>query len=133
MTGIGAAIGRFIARASAAVISLSGPYYAFGSGPFAAPASFSLTNAGLVTSTGNSNETWITPQTGMADYQARATLIFGALTSGTAGSWLSLGTTRTWSISTSAPGDLVEAQLLIEIRRVSDGAILASADVYLSA
>jgi len=114
------------------VVSLAGPYSVFGAGFGLSTASFSLTNTGIIASNGNPDGFWIVPQSGMGEYQARATLLSGALTSGTLNSWLSLGTTRIWEITTSNP-DLSEAELLIEIRRTSDNAVLASATVFLTA
>lgn len=131
MTGVGAVMGRMIGRASEPVVSLAEGYSVFA----ASLASFSLTSGGFVSSTNNPDETWIAPRTGMANYQVRASLLFGELSSGTTDTWLALGTTRTWQIQAPVGGEaagLSEAQLLIEIRRTSDGAVLASTQVYLS-
>lgn len=67
-----------------------------------------------------------------ADYQVRATLQSGSITSGTTGSWLSLSTGREWSISQTSFGT-GSATLLIEIRDAVTLAVLDSATVTLTA
>lgn len=75
---------------------------------------------------------WITP-TGAAgnDYEAKMTTISGFLSSGTAGSWLALGTLRAWT-RTSSSGTQTYVGTL-EIRRASDGTVLDSATITLQA
>jgi hypothetical protein len=58
-------------------------------------------------------------------FEARATLLSGALTTGTTGVWQALSTTRTWTATL--------ASIKIEIRRVSDGVILDTATISLEA
>jgi hypothetical protein len=108
--------------------------------PGFAQAQVSLTNAGLfgaATSTGPYNEDpWLVPGTNAADYEVYAALVSGAVTSGTTGSWLNLGTTRTWDVSNTYLGsDSQELQAVINlgIRPVGGSTILASCDVYLTA
>lgn len=75
---------------------------------------------------------WITP-TGAAGnaYEAKMTTISGSLSSGTAGSWLALGTLRAWT-RTSSSGTQTYVGTL-EIRRASDGTVLDSATITLQA
>jgi hypothetical protein len=100
-------------------------------------ASYSLENDGdIISSTtggGPVNEgDWISPKAAApGDYEARATLNSGALTSGTAGSWLALTSTRTWVVERTSSGTNA-ANLTIEIRKGS-GAALASATIVLTA
>ncbi len=71
---------------------------------------------------------WIAPKSAAgANYEARVTVNSGSLTTGTTGSWLSLGSDRTWG-AVDLVGDLspVAANVTIEIRRASGGAALAS-------
>jgi hypothetical protein len=99
---------------------------------------FRLTNGGdiekveqgIVTNLG----AWIDPKTEFGNYEALATVNSGSLTSGTTGSAVNLGTTRSWAC-TDAVVDAtpVEAVLTIIIRRVSDAQQLASGVVSLSA
>lgn len=65
-----------------------------------------------------------------ADYEVRATIVSGTLTTGTVGSWVSLSTTRGWDRenSTSLASTTV---LTIEIRRASDSVVLTTATITL--
>lgn len=75
---------------------------------------------------------WITP-TGAAGnaYEAKMTTISGSLSSGTAGSWLALGTLRAWTRTSSSGTQTYSGTL--EIRRASDGTVLDSATITLQA
>lgn len=64
-------------------------------------------------------------------YDVRATVTSGALTSGTTGAWLNLGTTRTWTCSTV--GGVESADLLIEVRDATTLVVVDSATVSLYA
>lgn len=75
---------------------------------------------------------WLSPKLGMGDYEARATITSGTLTSGTAGSWLNLGTTRSWNVQQSGVGEKA-CTFTLEIRRASDGEVLDSAPVTIQA
>jgi hypothetical protein len=74
---------------------------------------------------------WITPQSGMSGYEARAvdSSCYGPTT------WVNLGTDRTWSISTNGwyEGEQASCSMTVQIRRISDGAILAGARVDMTA
>jgi hypothetical protein len=70
---------------------------------------------------------WITPQAGMDQYEVRATLLGGNTPTGTLGTWLSLDVNRQWSLNNINYDR--ECDLLIEIRRKSDGVIVASGTV----
>lgn len=99
-------------------------------------ASYSLTNVGDVRFNNGTNTIidqgdWITPQTSMGLYSARMTINSGGSTSGTFGSWLNLGTTRTWTLNGGSGG--VDATWTIEIRRDSDSAVMDSATLTIHA
>lgn len=64
------------------------------------------------------------------DYEVRATVTSGTLSSGTAGAWLSLGTSRTWSKTTSATATV---NLLVEIRDAVTLAVLDTANISITA
>ncbi len=107
--------------------------------PTNATASYSLGNDGDIDRTAGTNTVsdqgdWISPRTGMAGYEARATVTSGALTSGTEGTWLSLASTRTWSLTISgvAPGS-GSCVFTLEIRRALDGVVLDTATITLTA
>lgn len=103
-----------------------------------ATASYSLSNAGDINATATNNTIadrgdWIFPQVNMALYEVRATLQTGGpLTSGTMGTYLSLGTTRTWTLA-QAPIGSIGATVLFEFRRIGDTAIVHSQVVTFSA
>lgn len=98
---------------------------------------FSLQNDGDIAinnATGDLTDTgdWLTPKNNMADYEARATVLSGSLSTGVTGAWLNLGTTRTWTLNSPASG-VSNASFTIEIRRASDSEVLATATVNLEA
>jgi hypothetical protein len=77
---------------------------------------------------------WMVPKVSAfaSQFEVFATLNSGSLTGGTTGSWLGLGTTRSWTRGQDAIGAST-AQLGIQIRRVGTSNVLASCTVNLSA
>lgn len=77
---------------------------------------------------------WVSPSatTLAALYETQATVLTGAVTSGTTGSWLALNADREWVVEASAYG-LEYASLLIEVRLASSGAVVTSATIQLEA
>lgn len=68
-----------------------------------------------------------------SDYQVRATLVSGTAPSGSAtGSWLTLNTSRNWSLTKSGVGTRT-CTLTIEIRRVVDSVVIDTATVDITA
>lgn len=67
-----------------------------------------------------------------SSYEVRATLTSGTLDSGTTGSWLSLSTTQTWSISQGIVG-VNTAAITIEIRNATTGVVVDTAYITLYA
>lgn len=101
--------------------------------PANASATYSLTNAGLETASGRANNTWLVSGA-VGDYEARATVTSGALTSGTTGAWLNLGTTRSWNLTRTS--DVVgtdTATMTIEVRVVATGVVIATESVTFTA
>lgn len=101
-------------------------------------ASITAANDGTITGSGNVSSfgpvNWITPASAAgAAYEVRATVNSGSLTSGTTGSWLALDTSRTWSCVRSSSAGSEAANVTLEIRRASTGAVLDSADYDISA
>ena len=89
----------------------------------------SITASGGTTSLGN----WITPTSAAgANYEVRATEDSGSVTSGTIGSWETLDTTHTWTLTRTAVGS-ANCTLTIEIRLASSGAVLDTATITLEA
>lgn len=103
-----------------------------------ATAQYSLTNLGDIVATGGTNTTsdvgdWLTPKTNIGSFSVYATVVSGAVSSGTTGAWLNLATTRTWTVSRTAAGGTTTTVLDISIRSDSDGVTRATARITLSA
>jgi hypothetical protein len=99
-----------------------------------ATVSFALTNGGDINATQTNNTIadrgdWIAPQANAALYEVQATLLTGgALTSGTMGSYVSLGTTRTWTLVVAPVQDLTST-VRFDFRRIGDTFIVNSQTV----
>lgn len=127
----GAAGGPTIALSNQNIAALSAD-------PTDATAAYSLENDGDVSRTVNGAVTdlgdWMSPKnSGLASlFECRATLNSGSLTGGTTGSWLGLGTTRSWTRTQTSVGASA-ANLTIEIRRAGTTTTIASCTVQLDA
>ena len=77
-------------------------------------------------------EAWIDRVANVGDFECRATLVSGTLTTGTTGSWLALSADRTWS-RTSSAGSTNTTVLTVEIRRTATGVVQASVTITLIA
>lgn len=77
---------------------------------------------------------WIEPgSSGVgAEYDAYVSITSGSLTSGTVGSWVNLGTSKTWRLERSTDGTSSVA-FTVSIRRAGKAGTLASCSVTLSA
>jgi hypothetical protein len=78
---------------------------------------------------------WVTPTSAAgADYECRATITSGTFTTGSSasGSWLALDTTRTWFVERTTVG-VKTCIFTLEIRRTSDGTVLDSATIEVTA
>jgi hypothetical protein len=97
---------------------------------------FSLLNTGAYSSTGNlaaPSGTWLGAGAA-SDYDCRLTITSGTLSSGTAATWLNLGTSRTWSKNDPAAGTLALTGIgTLEIRRASDLVVVATSTLTLRA
>lgn len=106
----------------------------FASGVGSASAEYELSHTGDIFRIVNSMPTdigdWITPKVRMSDYECRATLVSGSLSSGTTGTWLSLSQRRQWTLFRFVSGPQTTV-LQIEIRRAADQVVLDSAQITL--
>lgn len=98
--------------------------------PGSAAAEVTFTNTGTYTGTGNIegfSGNWITPTSAAGSaYDIRMTVNSGSTPTGSAtGIWLSLGTTRTWTISRSGIGTNA-SNVTVEIRNASTLATLSN-------
>lgn len=73
---------------------------------------------------------WTNNPSTVGNYECLATLTSGTLQSGTTGAWMSLSTDRVWAEGAPA-GTIQSCSFTIEIRRVSDAVVLATASITL--
>lgn len=99
--------------------------------PANAAAEFSLSPTGLVSGTGQPDYTWLLAGAA-ADYEVKADILAGSLSSGTTGSWMSLASARSWSVTRTVVGSNT-CQMTVSIRRVSSGVVQTSATKRLTA
>ncbi len=97
--------------------------------PGSAAAEVTFTNTGTYTGTGNIqgfSGNWITPTSAAGSaYDIRMTVNTGSTPTGSAtGIWLSLGATRSWSITQSGIGTTA-SNVTVEIRNASTLAVLS--------
>lgn len=100
-----------------------------------ATASYQIASNGNVVGGGSTLEAWLTGA-GMssANYEVMATQSSGSTVSGTLGSWLNCGTSRTWSISNGARNNsVITGVISVQIRDVATHTVQASASITLSA
>jgi len=79
-------------------------------------------------------ESWLLGGGTASNYEVRATVTSGSLSTGTVGSWLNCGTTRTWTLRNSAMNNSVlTCVMTVEIRLASSGVVQDSATITLEA
>jgi hypothetical protein len=120
----------------AAVVALTNHSPTTFAGGGTATASFIMDNTGVASGVGTSgggtySGEWMIVGPASA-YDVRFTIVSGALTSGTAGSWLNLATSRTWTVQRGTPGTNM-CQGTVEIRDATTLAVLATAAITLTA
>jgi len=99
--------------------------------PANALASYTLANTRAVqVSPGSTSDEWAVSGITASDYEARATVVSGSVSGGTTGSWLGLGTSRTWERNRTTIGTS-EVVLTIEIRDVATSTVRATASITL--
>lgn len=67
------------------------------------------------------------------DFECRMTTVSGTVTSGTIGSWEALSSSREWTRNHTASSGNSDYVGTLEIRRVADGVIVATATITLQA
>lgn len=72
--------------------------------PDAATAFYELQSDGDTLTSLGAGSDWLVGSTTGSNYECRATLVSGTLTSGTTGSWLALSSDRRWSVTRSSLG-----------------------------
>lgn len=102
--------------------------------PTAATALLSLNNNKSVTASALLPPDWLNAAGAVANYEARATVLSGTLSSGTTGAWLNLATSRSWTLTKGGgSAGIVNASFTLEIRDATTLAVLATATIDLSA
>ena len=76
-------------------------------------------------------ETWLAAGAA-SGYECRVTVVSGSLTTGTAGSWLSLASSREWTVQQATVGTNT-CQITVEIRNATTLVVAATATIDLSA
>ena len=100
-------------------------------------AGYRLNSSGIAESLSNlayaTLETWLLSGAA-SDYEVRVTLSSGTLSSGTTGTWQSLGTSRSWTVvaGNSYP-EFAEAEIVVEIRDATTLMTLDTATINLQA
>lgn len=97
-------------------------YYEIAIDPANALVTLTAEASGMMVGTGGASYAWLL--SGLASaYEIRADVSSGSLSSGTTGSWLNMGTDRSWTVSRTTLGTN-SCTLQFQIRRVSDGVVL---------
>jgi len=104
-------------------------------------ATYALTSAGDIMASPQTSPTptdvgdWLTPKSGMGNFQVRATALVSTCSTGTMGSWLNLSANQTWTRQVlGGPGSVASCTFRIEIRNSSSpSVILGTADIQLVA
>lgn len=103
--------------------------------PSTASANFALNSSGTYTCTGSiapANGTWLKGAGTGSDYEARLTATTGTFSTGTVGSWISLGTNRTWTVTQGSVGSN-SAEGTLEIRDAISGVVFTTCTLTLNA
>lgn len=104
--------------------------------PTACSATLQLTNTGVLNTITTDGGTiaisgeWLVGSNSGASFEAFVTVTAGTLTSGTTGSWVSLGTTQNWTKTQSATGAST-VTFTIQIRETSTQIVRGTATITL--
>lgn len=109
-------------------VNATGSASGMGTGGSPAVASYTVANSGAIYWSPGSTYGWLNPAANPADYDVRFTLNSGSISSGTVGSWLSLGTSRqVIGVRTPSAGAGTSTQnITVEIRLHATLAVLAT-------
>lgn len=99
--------------------------------PSNASAGFTIHPTGQVAGTGASTYAWLNSGVA-ADYEVRVDETIGSLSSGTTGTWISMTVGGTWTRTRTVIG-LSASEVYVQMRRASDGVVLATATKILTA
>lgn len=122
---------------SSATITISDVTVSASNGGAGANASYELQTDGDISQSINGSASnigeWVVPRSAAGgNFEVFATLNSGTLSTGTTGSWLDLGSDRSWGVSQAIVGTKT-AVIGLEIRRVGTTTVLDSCTVTLEA
>ena len=98
-------------------------------------ASFTISSSGVYSGVGNISVpggAWLLSGTN-SDYDVRLTVIAGSFSGDVTGSWLNLGTTRSWYKSISSGSGSTSGIGTLEIRKTSTGVVQVSSSITITA
>jgi hypothetical protein len=98
--------------------------------PVVATAVYRLQNTGSTVS--DTSAPWVVPGDAAPNYDVKATIVSGAVSTGTIGSWLNLGTTRSWTVSQNGAGEN-SATITVQIAYTGTTTVLDQVEVTLTA
>ena len=118
-------------------VSITDQYISASRPSGASTAGYRLNSSGIaerqVNTTYTTLETWLLSGAA-SDYEVRATLSSGTLSSGTTGTWQNLGTSRSWTVVDSTFDAIIsEAIIVVEIRNATTLLVLDTATITLQA
>lgn len=130
------AVSKFYGTSAVLVTINDESVFDFQLGTGTAVAAYTLLSSGDIRQTQGVTNTdigdWVTPKSAASNYECRATLVSGTLSSGTTGSWLALTTNRSWSCERSSFG-VTAATISLEIRKIGTTTVLDTATISLQA
>jgi hypothetical protein len=109
-----------------------GDYSSYVMDPANASCGFTYGNNGNVTGVGGPGGVWKLTAAPSSDYELMVALVSGAAPSGTLGAWVNLGTAYGYTMGRTTIGENA-CVLQVSIRRASDGVVLNSGQVTMSA
>lgn len=131
MTGIVAALAPLASAAAGDYIGLVNTTATDTNHGGTASASIAVNSTGTVTGTNVSTYDWVLPHANAGNYEIRATIFSGTLTSGTTGTWLALSASRTWNKQST--GTDATCVLTMELRIAATGLIVKTVTFTLNA
>ena len=100
--------------------------------PTAAEATYSLLSDGQLETTSGGLSRWLIGSSSGSNYECRATIVSGTLSSGTTGSWLALSSNRAWAVTRVSLGTKT-CTIDVEIGLVGTSTALDTARIILTA
>lgn len=100
--------------------------------PTSATAYYELQSDGDIDSNQGALADWLNGSVTGSDYECRATLVTGTLSSGTTGSWLALSSDRRWTVTRASLG-AKSCTITVEIRDAATQTLQDTAEISLTA